>query len=537
MGYAHHPYYRRTCQTPEQLRAAFGPPLAREIPLEERVSAWGNPLLGGTTQPVPAVICPGTPAIRVHRLLTDKVLALFAKIQQLNHDYAIYELGSLCLRYRRDAGTRQAIRDSADYTALRDQHADWMRRWPSLAVDFDNRRQAVRWQSLSDHSFGTALDVNAPTNPHKAGKPFDMPPWLVAVFRDHGFSWEGYAHNAMHFVFAQRLPGSMVATRSPAPVKSGTRALPEPGLPALRTANPPPAAGAQTGFCTRCGKPLAAHAPAATTQPPAGQAAPAAAAACGTSSSPASAPAPTTQAAGVKAAQIARKLMADYQSNTANPPQHVQTYMRGKRVKMAWIPHPHPSVPPAVGGKQATCCNIFAYNVSHLAGLSVPTRHRRLSRPRPRQGPDGQTHMINETHGPLAPPTLGLFFVRNVKDRLGVRDRLQKLAQATQARPGDWVLYHHTRLDKWRHVDLVVAIQGTTAQGEIRLETIGAGGSEGREVHAILNVFAADGTLRERKSHSGRPSRCFDRVMVLRPTRLLPRDPATGRPAVAPNAM
>ena len=63
----------------------------------------------------------------------------------------------------------------------------------------------------SNHSWGLALDINAPTNPMQAGSPgwqwlhdhhrTDMPAWLPPLWKAHGFGWGGdYSHrqDAMH---------------------------------------------------------------------------------------------------------------------------------------------------------------------------------------------------------------------------------------------------------------------------------------------------------------------------------------------------
>jgi hypothetical protein len=61
----------------------------------------------------------------------------------------------------------------------------------------------------SNHSWGLAIDINAPANPNTSGPLVtDMPDWLPDLFNDYGFRWGGdYRHyggstvDAMHMEF------------------------------------------------------------------------------------------------------------------------------------------------------------------------------------------------------------------------------------------------------------------------------------------------------------------------------------------------
>jgi D-alanyl-D-alanine carboxypeptidase len=56
----------------------------------------------------------------------------------------------------------------------------------------------------SNHSWGLAVDLNAPTNPMKSPLTTDMPEWMVQLWKNHGFVWGGdYTgrKDAMHFEF------------------------------------------------------------------------------------------------------------------------------------------------------------------------------------------------------------------------------------------------------------------------------------------------------------------------------------------------
>lgn len=57
----------------------------------------------------------------------------------------------------------------------------------------------------SNHSWGTAVDINAPTNPRRADRRFvsDMPRPMVDMWKAHGFRWGGQFSwpDPMHFEF------------------------------------------------------------------------------------------------------------------------------------------------------------------------------------------------------------------------------------------------------------------------------------------------------------------------------------------------
>lgn len=59
-------------------------------------------------------------------------------------------------------------------------------------------------QRPSNHSWGTAVDINAPRNPMSSTLITDIPPAVRKIWKDHGFRWGGdYSgrKDAMHFEF------------------------------------------------------------------------------------------------------------------------------------------------------------------------------------------------------------------------------------------------------------------------------------------------------------------------------------------------
>jgi hypothetical protein len=57
--------------------------------------------------------------------------------------------------------------------------------------------------SPSNHSWGLAVDINAPTNPHGDTLVTDMPDWMPQLWEAYGFRWGGtYTRpDAMHYEF------------------------------------------------------------------------------------------------------------------------------------------------------------------------------------------------------------------------------------------------------------------------------------------------------------------------------------------------
>jgi hypothetical protein len=90
----------------------------------------------------------------------------------------------------------------------------------------------------SNHSWGLAVDINAPSNPMGDKLITDMPKWMTDMWKTFGFRWGGdYAgrKDAMHFEYmgtvdearklAAAVPGQP-APQVPAPVAEGTLAFP-----------------------------------------------------------------------------------------------------------------------------------------------------------------------------------------------------------------------------------------------------------------------------------------------------------------------
>jgi hypothetical protein len=125
------------------------------------------------------------------------------------------QVGSIVTLTRSD-GLRQPIRREIaalvawliDETERRgyDVRPDWTWGYACRAIRGSN--------TASNHSWGLAIDINAPTNPMLYGKPgwqalhdagrTDMPAWMPPLWNQYGFRWGGdYAsrQDAMHYEF------------------------------------------------------------------------------------------------------------------------------------------------------------------------------------------------------------------------------------------------------------------------------------------------------------------------------------------------
>ena len=91
------------------------------------------------------------------------------------------------------ASNLAAEQAKGNYYAIRPQHT----------YGFAPRTVAGKY-SLSNHAFGTAIDINSTTNPYSASNTLitDMPAWFVKAWTDAGFCWGGDWVNIkdpMHF--------------------------------------------------------------------------------------------------------------------------------------------------------------------------------------------------------------------------------------------------------------------------------------------------------------------------------------------------
>lgn len=66
-------------------------------------------------------------------------------------------------------------------------------------------RPIANSSKASNHSWGLAVDINAPRNPQKRPLTTDMPPWMIDLWKQYGFRWGGdytlVPPDPMHYEF------------------------------------------------------------------------------------------------------------------------------------------------------------------------------------------------------------------------------------------------------------------------------------------------------------------------------------------------
>jgi hypothetical protein len=138
----------------------------------------------------------------------------FEEIASLGLDYEIRPIGdhaSYYLRYGKSTKNKNMFTADPVYTGAGLSKATWNTDYAKY--DLEHGRFGIpiggekipRWHHLSNHAWGTAIDINPTTNPMKSGAYFDMPAEIVRVMSEWGFYWGGYFNppdgDYMHFEF------------------------------------------------------------------------------------------------------------------------------------------------------------------------------------------------------------------------------------------------------------------------------------------------------------------------------------------------
>ncbi|MFP2928918.1 M15 family metallopeptidase [Pyxidicoccus sp. 3LG] len=211
-----------TCTTRPAVLALYGDPtFERELystdgdkKFANTTRLLGNPLVEGFEAnniiEVPVVgFGPDksqTARVWLHRKLGPLVQAAFEKIKAQRLPYVLHEIGGYNFRYQLNPGVLAALRGRSEYSGvsgawnieyakrdLRNQSFD-------EPVNYGKGKTAKK-NLLSNHAFGSAIDINWATNDFSASKPFDMPKRIVKIFEGLGFYWGGYYHDYMHFEY------------------------------------------------------------------------------------------------------------------------------------------------------------------------------------------------------------------------------------------------------------------------------------------------------------------------------------------------
>jgi hypothetical protein len=214
------------CASDEAVKAAFGASRVRDEfagndRFDKTARVLGNPILKSFADAnIVKVELPGfgpnksrTQWVSVNRKLKPLFLTAFEKILAARVPYVLHEAGAYLFRYMQNPGVKAALINRPEYAAIK-QQPGFNAEWNIRCAEFDREHQLFdelvtgyksgnrrKKDLLSNHAFGSAIDINWGTNPYKAGAQFDMPRKIVEIFEGLGFNWGGYYHDYMHFEY------------------------------------------------------------------------------------------------------------------------------------------------------------------------------------------------------------------------------------------------------------------------------------------------------------------------------------------------
>ncbi len=152
--------------------------------------------------------------LAVNRRLAQLFRAAFEKLLASRIPYVIHDVSTYLFRYKENPSVKAAIANRPEYAHLR-QRPDFWGRWNRLCAEHDREQgtfeEAIPYgrgtrpkkELLSNHSWGSAIDINSQTNPNEKEESFDMPLRVVEIMEGFGFHWGGYYHDYMHFEFGR----------------------------------------------------------------------------------------------------------------------------------------------------------------------------------------------------------------------------------------------------------------------------------------------------------------------------------------------
>jgi len=147
-----------------------------------------------------------TARVRINRKLAPLLQTAFEKIKAARLPYVLHEVGGYFFRYQLNEGVHTALKGRREYSGVRGAWNIEYARHDLRNQAFDDvipyhRGQTTKKTLLSNHSYGSAIDINWGTNDYNSRKAFDMPQKIVKIFESLGFYWGGYYHDYMHFEY------------------------------------------------------------------------------------------------------------------------------------------------------------------------------------------------------------------------------------------------------------------------------------------------------------------------------------------------
>ncbi|MFW5758570.1 MAG: M15 family metallopeptidase [Bacteroidota bacterium] len=161
-----------------------------------------------------------TKKIRMHQSLEKLLVSAFTEIKNANLGYILWDghVWGHSFRYKKNSTTITYIKTRSEYSHLKEAMNDddawdsWG--WAIKAAAYDaqngklgdlvevrNGKKVTKKSLLSNHAFGTAIDINSGYNAFSKSARFDMNKKIIEIMARHGFRWGGYYHDYMHFEY------------------------------------------------------------------------------------------------------------------------------------------------------------------------------------------------------------------------------------------------------------------------------------------------------------------------------------------------
>jgi hypothetical protein len=218
------------CKTKEAVVEVFGESQTRRAleGFKAKVKEYGNPIerdfMGKYIAPVElrgfgpnheVVVTPG-----LHKSIHAIVAKAFNEIYARRLPYTLRAEETTAptyFRYTKNTSVKAAIATRPEYGfkgAIPEDWAGICARWDRDHNTFEEivkykgaERDRVKKDLLSNHSWGTAFDLNPRTNDYTPEARFDMPIEIVKILESYGFYWGGRYHDYMHFEYCLPCPG------------------------------------------------------------------------------------------------------------------------------------------------------------------------------------------------------------------------------------------------------------------------------------------------------------------------------------------
>lgn len=147
--------------------------------------------------------------LELHRGVVPIMEQIFREILAAGLDYRITALHGYSFRYVKDSVTGAWLNhpDYAGLSPTKDPHLSYARRDRELGrlhVKIDGTEKE-RFDRLSNHAYGSAIDINGRNNEYDNGGKCDIHPEIVKIFQNHKFFWGGFYNSRrdyMHFEYS-----------------------------------------------------------------------------------------------------------------------------------------------------------------------------------------------------------------------------------------------------------------------------------------------------------------------------------------------